>query len=282
MQLFFFLILLGILCNSSNAQIPLRILEKVKQIRLLESTPENVEKLLAPESFTYSSSENHHQTFWTDKAVISVKYASGKCTQEEYQWNDWNVPEWVVVRILIRPKEAFSINEVSVNLHGFRKEHTDWQRKQFYIYFNKDMGVAISFREREVDTIHFFPPKEDHPRLCNAKSVRSYYASKKWIRLPDQKKAILDYNSPANVIDLLVTKREADPREYSVETRAEDSDYDILTYIYKVSGGRIIGSGENVIWDLASVEPGTYSITAAADDGCGPCGRFVTRSLVIK
>ena len=42
-----------------------------------------------------------------------------------------------------------------------------------------------------------------------------------------------------------------------------------LTYQYKVSGGKIIGQGEEVLWNLKGVRPGTYTITAAIDDGRG-------------
>jgi TIR domain/Carboxypeptidase regulatory-like domain len=42
-----------------------------------------------------------------------------------------------------------------------------------------------------------------------------------------------------------------------------------LVYSYTVSGGRIVGTGANVVWDLSGVAAGTYNITAAADNGAG-------------
>ncbi len=42
-----------------------------------------------------------------------------------------------------------------------------------------------------------------------------------------------------------------------------------LIYQYTVSGGRIIGQGEKVFWDLNRVRPGTYTITVAIDYGRG-------------
>lgn len=47
-----------------------------------------------------------------------------------------------------------------------------------------------------------------------------------------------------------------------------------LNYQYKVSGGRITGQGENVIWDLTGTRPGTYQISATIDEGRG----FITES----
>lgn len=37
-------------------------------------------------------------------------------------------------------------------------------------------------------------------------------------------------------------------------------------YLYVVTGGKIIGSGALVKWDLTGVSPGTYTITVAIDD----------------
>ena len=56
---------------------------------------------------------------------------------------------------------------------------------------------------------------------------------------------------------------------------------DVLTYKYAVSAGRIIGDGSMVQWDLTGAAPGTYSIEAAVDDGCGKCGGAIQRATVI-
>jgi len=68
----------------------------------------------------------------------------------------------------------------------------------------------------------------------------------------------------------------------SVSTKAVDPDNDILTYNYKVSAGKIVGAGANVVWDLSGVESGSYTITAAVDDGCGICGKYITKSIILN
>jgi hypothetical protein len=75
----------------------------------------------------------------------------------------------------------------------------------------------------------------------------------------------------------------APPREMavSVKTTAEDPEGDVLTYSYTVSGGRIVGTGAKVYWDLSPVRPGTYTITAGADDGCGICGKTITKTVTV-
>ena len=68
----------------------------------------------------------------------------------------------------------------------------------------------------------------------------------------------------------------------SVATAASDPENDVLTYNYTVSGGRIVGSGANVSWDLGGLQPGTYTITSAVDDGCGFCGKAETKTITIE
>lgn len=72
-----------------------------------------------------------------------------------------------------------------------------------------------------------------------------------------------------------------DASTVSVATTASDPENDVLTYNYTVSGGRIVGTGANVQWDLSGATAGTYTITAGVDDGCGLCGKTETRTITI-
>ncbi len=73
-----------------------------------------------------------------------------------------------------------------------------------------------------------------------------------------------------------------DNRTISVATRASDPENDVLTYNYTVSGGRIVGTGANVQWDLGTAQPGTYTITTGVDDGCGVCGKTDTKTIRVE
>jgi hypothetical protein len=104
-------------------------------------------------------------------------------------------------------------------------------------------------------------------------------------------------NQPANVTALTVSDTEIslpcapgfrstsgacnDSTTVTVTTTAVDPENDVLTYNYTVSGGRIVGSGASVQWDLAGAQPGTYTITAGVDDGCGICGKTETKTITI-
>ncbi|HEX6125199.1 MAG TPA: hypothetical protein VFZ23_07475 [Pyrinomonadaceae bacterium] len=72
-----------------------------------------------------------------------------------------------------------------------------------------------------------------------------------------------------------------DSTSISVATSASDPENDVLTYNYTVSGGRIVGTGANVSWDVSGLAPGTYTITVGVDDGCGLCGRTQTQTITI-
>ncbi|HEV7699791.1 MAG TPA: hypothetical protein VGO43_06155 [Pyrinomonadaceae bacterium] len=74
----------------------------------------------------------------------------------------------------------------------------------------------------------------------------------------------------------------SDNHTISVATKASDADNDVLTYNYTVSGGRVVGSGANVSWDLNGIQPGSYTITTGADDGCGMCGKTNTQTITVR
>lgn len=104
-------------------------------------------------------------------------------------------------------------------------------------------------------------------------------------------------NIPANVTALTVSDAEitlpcppgqrapegqcVDNTTINVTTTAVDVENDVLTYNYTVSGGRIVGNGANVQWDLSGLQPGSYTVTAAVDDGCGLCGKTQTQTVTV-
>jgi hypothetical protein len=73
-----------------------------------------------------------------------------------------------------------------------------------------------------------------------------------------------------------------DGAKIRVTTVAEDKENDLITYKYTVIAGRIIGQGPSVIWDLSGVPAGKYSIVARSDDGCGDCGRTMTKEIEVR
>ncbi len=105
-------------------------------------------------------------------------------------------------------------------------------------------------------------------------------------------------NKPADVTDIEISDTEVitpcpagtrsktigcnDNQSVNVMTKATDAEGDKLVYDYVVSGGRIVGSGQSVGWDLSGAKPGTYTITSKVDDGCGFCGKPQTKTITVK
>lgn len=50
---------------------------------------------------------------------------------------------------------------------------------------------------------------------------------------------------------------------------ASDPDEDRLVYRFQVGAGRIVGKGQTVVWDLAGVAPGSYSVRLLVKDRRG-------------
>ena len=115
-----------------------------------------------------------------------------------------------------------------------------------------------------------------------------------WVGRRNPRQAAI-VNIPANVTALSVSDTEitlpcppgqrsrsggcTDATTVTVTTTATDAENDVLTYNYTVSGGRIVGTGASVQWDLSGLQPGSYTITAGVDDGCGLCGQTRTETV---
>ncbi len=284
--------------NFTFAQTPLVELNKVKEIKLLESNREDVRKILADYNLDISDDNGHYEWFSTKNAYIMISYSSGKCFDNS---DDWNVPEWKVTEIKVSPKNAIQIKNIGIDYSKFRKEREYRNVSQSYVYHNKDLGIAFEVIKSEVKTVYLSPPKENFSLLCDNEVTKKFYSSESWFDNKLKERFYIDEppNLNADVVNLILgaseiyetcpfpnsTKTESCPASVNaitVLTIAKDPENDVLTYDYKVSGGKIVGRGANVIWDLSGVKAGTYTITAAVDDSCGLCGKSITKTVVVK
>lgn len=304
-RLFILIFVSFAMCDFAFAQLPLAELRKIKEIKILESTKEEAIKILAGESITYSDSTSLFYTYFSMvNANVRIFYTSGNCAKED---EDWNVPSYIVTQINVEPKGYPEIQEagpeffkeIGKDFSKLRKERLWGKTKGRYVYQDKFSGISIHTLNDVIKSISFFPSKKDYSKLCNRKEVQKYYSSNSMNRYPEMKNAIFDYNQPANVLALDLDRTEiiadcdssdaeqnetyADAvKKVSVATTAVDPENDVLTYDYSVSAGKIIGQGAKVVWDLSGVKAGTYKITAAVDDGCGICGKWITKTVIVK
>ena len=68
--------------------------------------------------------------------------------------------------------------------------------------------------------------------------------------------------------------------QVQLSSNATDPDGDTLLYTWSTTGGRIVGDGPNVSWDLSGVQAGTYTASVEVDDGCG-CIAYSSTSVTV-
>jgi len=66
----------------------------------------------------------------------------------------------------------------------------------------------------------------------------------------------------------------------TLRANASDAESDRVLYNFSTTGGRVIGDGAEVVWNLNGVDPGTYVATAEATDGCG-CVSFAETIVTV-
>jgi hypothetical protein len=198
-------------------------------------------------------------------------------------------------------------------LVGFRIYPTRWMSLGFAYRYNANEQDFESFDESSSQTVTIVrpavtggPPAQTITSTVNFQDLRGIfpfstdphgYIFQATIGRRNARGTPAIINVPANVTELNVSDTEitlgcppgmtagpgcAESSSVSVSTKAVDQENDTLIYNYTVSGGRIVGQGANVNWDLGGVRAGTYTITAGVDDGCGVCGKTQTKTITVK
>ena len=263
-------------------------INKVRQIRLLESTRREVKQIL--HGYEVTDDEGHYQEFSKEGLTIEVTYSSGVCSDDsddEDASGTWSVKEGTVTRIEISPEDSAKAKSTGLNLSEFKKQPRWPDDPAAWVFHDKAAGIAVKTSEGGIERLIFFPPRVNKVRLCrNSTAAKGFYTRKGWFSQEEPYDVICRLkNIPAYVQEMNLSAYELDVTStipISVVTVAVDAENDVLTYSYKVSGGKIIGQGSKVEWDLSGVSPGTYSITAGVDDGAGIVGNVATKYVRIS
>ena len=289
--------------------------DKIKQIRLLESTREDVRRIFGDLTNDFADlqdepdeDEEDDQTdqFSRENIVIRVSYSLGTCSDDDEE--EWNVANGKVTEINVFIRNSDESPEYKIDLSKLERinererdagEEEEEEDPDDFIYLDKEKNVSYGLSDGKINTIKFMPAEKDFPALCSNETVREFATNKEWLLAKIKDRFFIsDHSRPfANVADLVLSKTEFTtdcPAAKATETVA-DFDYakieiattgesadptDVLTYNYLVSAGKIVGSGANVVWDLSGVKPGTYTITAGVDNGCGVCG--TTKTVTVR
>ncbi|MGI9036917.1 MAG: hypothetical protein ACR2GD_12895 [Pyrinomonadaceae bacterium] len=272
----------------------LKDLDKVKNLKLLESNREDVRKIFAgyEKSDSFENSEYKDKYFAGD-ARIEIFYSQGSCQFDDS--DEYDSAEWNVERINVSPNNSIFPQEFGINLVKYRKEQVYKNVSDVYIYYDKDLGISFWVSEGKINEINFYPSQKYNSLMCDKERAKILSATES-IFTEKLRDRIYDENGNASVKNVYLSKREiitdnsfsnqeksqSDNQKITVFTRVNNPNGDVLTYSYTVSEGKIIGRGEKVIWDLSGVKAGTYKITVAVDDGCGFCGQPASNTVIVK
>lgn len=285
------------MCCSAFSQSSFPEFDKAREIKLLESTPADVESILSDFKSDFAENSAYYR-FVTKNAIIEIHYSSGYCSDKSTNLDvplSWDIPKRKVTEIFITPKKEFRFQSLEIDYSKFKRDRLYINVRDSYVYYDKNSGIAFEIINNIVDWIILIPPKEKYLFVCKNELTKKFYTSQEWFTHNDLKHRIREHNGFADVIELKLSKTEISAycqvsdsqqdtncKKISVDINAIDPENDVLTFRYEVSGGKIVGQGAKVIWDLSGVEPGTYTIAAGVDDGCGLCGETKKRTVVVK
>lgn len=266
-------------------------IEKLRSIDLLTTTREDLRVILA--EFRISADEEGSESFSSGGLGVEINYTSGVCESvSERDFDYWTVPIGRTSFIEVRVEESFTPKELGLVVSSFKKEPRFEGSTSRFIYFDKELGVAFETEIDEgievIESLTLFPRRKKRILLCDeSERARKFYETPKiWFDGESLKRPSPPIYCPVpSVEDLKLSTDEISgsaKRTVDVVSVISNPNDDPLTHKFIVTAGSIRGKGTNVLWDLTGVSPGTYTITAAVDDGCGFCGRTATRSVVVR
>jgi hypothetical protein len=283
LSIFFVLLFIG----APHAQVPARAFRIAQTIKFLETGRADVRNLFAGFEADLAD-ESESDTFESRGIEVEVSYADGECSNnpdEKDFASIWNVANGKVVQIEISFAYPVALSTFNRHASKLTREQDDDDEPNSYVLFSKSSGILFKIEEGGVEHIILFPPAATVSSLCEDNGWgRQFYSSKTWFG-EFQLGWTNSGNLPAYVSDLRLSSSVINAtanKSISVVASAIDAENDVVTYNYVVSGGRIVGTGSKVVWDLTGVPPGTYTITAGVDDGCGICGRTATKSITVN
>ena len=271
------------------AQTPREILDKVRQIKLLQSNRADVKRLL--KGLEYEQGDDFDDRFSSPDTEIGIQYSSGECATDAYDdWDKskiWKSGSWLVTLVRIEFSDPVEFKQLGVNVRGLKQDRRYDDDLHSFVLFNMSSGIAFELYKDGVNRISLFPGSGSSKQLCGRLNPAEdpYAKQARFVdSIFDRRMCVLT-NLHANVtaLDLSATEvEEGSEKLIQIVTNAVDPENDVLTYNYTVSAGEIRGRGPKVVWDLSKVGPGSHTITVGVDDGVGVVGQTLTRTVVVK
>ncbi len=257
-------------------------IERVKAIKFLESDRSEVRMLL--HEMIYDGTFDSRDDFAYGDFDVEVYYSTGNCDEDDNEV--FRAEAGKVIRIVVSHKNDITIEQLGFSLSQLKKEQIYFEDESNYIYHDKKLGFAVKVYDDDVEDVILFPSVDVKTKTCDLKEARDFVRMDSWFgskKLADRTgytshapASVLSINLDRDIITALT------PKKVLVSSVATDPDEPSVVYRYIVSGGRVIGNSSRVVWDLTNVPPGTYTITAGVDDGCGLCGQTKTKTVTVQ
>lgn len=181
--------------QTAAAQTDFTEIDKIKQIKLLESSSDDVRKILAGYEF-YEDKKNFHHRFDGKDAQILVSYSKGDCSKI---LNGWNVPAWKATQINISLNKPYTARDLHYYLttdsakraanknfpSGFfgsprHSRREAFRTEDFFMFYNKKLGILFNVVEGSVNGIRLVPDESNYSLLCKSSNETTESASENW------------------------------------------------------------------------------------------------------
>ena len=185
------------MCGFSFAQSPLAAFEKAREIKLLESTRNDVKRILGDyEPYEYESQDYDEENdeidlsgktakideidFVSETTKIKVKFSSGDCS---HVYEYWKVAEDLARQIEITFNNAVKVEDFRFDFSSYIKkvpvekdsigyrEVKDGELPEDYIYENESSGVIFIISDNKIKTIVLIPLRTSTAPLCKNKKI---------------------------------------------------------------------------------------------------------------
>ena len=178
-----FLFLIAIICTSAFAQTLSAELDKIKQIKLLESTREDVERILSGYKGKHYA-VGLSQTFSSKKIEIEVSYTRGDCPDGV---DKWNIEKGKVDFIDISFNDPVKFEDLKYNASDFRKERMPVDKEDAFVYHDKNKGIVFLVEKEKLTSIFLMPSRSQSSLLCNSeesKKLKEFYSRESYFEIP--------------------------------------------------------------------------------------------------
>jgi hypothetical protein len=142
----------------------------LKQIRLFETTKEEVEKLFSYPKITYkfAGETGLSVEYELKEGQLTIEYSSEKCSEGSSY--GYNVAKDIVTDVYMELDDPADISKFGFDLSKFHKEEVS-DVKGLFTYSNEDSSEIITASSKELHNITFSPSKEQEKLACkNLKS----------------------------------------------------------------------------------------------------------------